>query len=203
MNKTLKFAEAMVVSLGVAIIQFWVIDAVIGTLTSPEFFFAMAFDFFSLLIPIILLGLYTSSTIEETLMVGLVPFKLMIFFSTTYSPGAGIEGLKDLRYLFSRFYMWCMLPGYGELMEGCPAENNLLYLILTSLITPYLFSIYAVIREVHRTLRSLKEEKCRLGVIQSAAYAELQLELFGKKQLRNLKHQISGSDDYDLKSFEP
>ena len=99
--------------------------------------------------------------------------------------------------------MWCMLPGYGELMEGCPAENNLLYLILTSLITPYLFSIYAVIREVHRTLRSLKEEKCRLGVIQSAAYAELQLELFGKKQLRNLKHQISGSDDYDLKSFEP
>jgi len=204
MNKTLKFVEAMVVLLGVATIQFWVIDAVIGTLTSPEFFFGMAFDFFSYLIPLTLLGLYTSLTMEETLVVGLVPFLLMIFFSTTFSPGAGIEGLKDLRYLFSRFYMWCMLPnGYGEFMEGCPADNNLLYLILTSLITPYLFSIYAVIREVYRTLRSVKDKKSRLEVIQSAAYANLQLELFGKKNLMNLKHQISGSDDYDLKSCEP
>ena len=111
MNKTLKFVETIVVLLGVATIQFWVIDAVIGTLTSPEFFFAMAFDLFSYLIPIALLGLYTSLTMEETLVVGLVPFLLMIFFSTTFSPGAGIEGLKDLRYLFSRFYLWCMLPG--------------------------------------------------------------------------------------------
>jgi len=193
----------MVVLLGVAAIQFWVIDLVLGTLTSPEFFFGMAFDFFSYLIPLTLLGLYTSLTMEETLVVGLVPFLLMIFFSTTFSPGAGIEGLKDLRYLFSRFYMWCMLPRYGEFMEGCPSDNNLLYLILTSLITPYLFSIYAVIREVYRTLRSVKDKKSRLEVIQSAAYADLQLELFGEKNLMNLKHQISGSDDYDLKSCEP
>ena len=33
----------------------------------------------------------------------------MIFFSTTFSPGSGVAGVKELRYLFARFYLWCRL----------------------------------------------------------------------------------------------
>ena len=40
-------------------------------------------------------------------MVGGMPFLFMIFFSTTMSPGAGVGGFKEMRYLFPRFYFWC------------------------------------------------------------------------------------------------
>merc|ERR1711990_263539 len=59
-------------------------------------------------------------------------FLFMIFFSTTFSPGSGVEGVKALRYLFARFYFWCHVPGYKEVMEGCPADDTLVwYTILT------------------------------------------------------------------------
>ncbi len=44
-------------------------------------------------------------------------------FSTAFSPGAGVPGLKALRYLFARFYLWCRLPGVQ--MEGCPDDDML------------------------------------------------------------------------------
>jgi hypothetical protein len=92
-----------------------------------------------------------------------------------------------------------MLPGVGSLMEGCPAEEStLMYLVLSAFITPYLFSIFAVIREVWRTLRTEKKKKGRLGVIQSIAYAELQIEMFGEKG-RALKEK-RGSNLYHPKS---
>ena len=40
-------------------------------------------------------------------------------FSTSFSPGAGVPGLKALRYLFARFYLSCRVPGQ---MEGCPDD---------------------------------------------------------------------------------
>ena len=45
---------------------------------------------------------------------------LLIFFSTTFSPGAGVPGLKALRYLFARFYLWCRVPGVlNQVTHAC------------------------------------------------------------------------------------
>ena len=79
-------------------------------------------------------------------------------------------------------------------MEGCPANHTLLYLILSALIIPYLFLMGAVVREIYRTLRTVKKQSSRRGSITSAGYAELQLELFGEKALKNLKHIRSSSE---------
>ena len=56
---------------------------------------------------------------------GSMPFLFMVFFSTTFSPGAGVTGLKNMRYLFARYYLWCRVPGYENLMEGCPSSDEL------------------------------------------------------------------------------
>merc|ERR1719491_2620785 len=82
----------------------------------------------------VLFGLYSDLPDALVQIVGAMPFLFMIFFSTTFSPGAGVRGIKELRYLFSRYYLWCMLPGdISTKMEGCPESNTLLYLILSSL----------------------------------------------------------------------
>merc|ERR1712071_408330 len=101
----------------------------------------------------------------------------MIFFSTTFSPGAGVKGLKSLRYLFARFYLWCMLPGDIG-MEGCPANNTLLYLILSSLFVPFLFLVYKVGRGLYDKGHQDKKKSSRLESMKSLNFAELQLELF-------------------------
>jgi hypothetical protein len=75
-------------------------------------------DSASLTFPFICLGLYTKLSFQAVCVLAGMPFLFMIFFSTTFSPGAGIEGLKALRYLFSRFYLWCMIPQVAPSMEG-------------------------------------------------------------------------------------
>jgi len=183
MNKFLKSCVIVALMLVISIVQYYCIDAVIGTLSGTKYMVGIIFDTFSIMNPIVLLGLYTNLTDEEVQMFGSVPYLMMVFFSTTFSPSAGIEGLKALRYLFPRYYLWCMLPSIGGFMEGCPAEENtLMYLVLSAFITPYLFCIFAVVRELYQTFRTEKKKKGRLGVIQSAAYAELQIEMFGKKR---------------------
>ena len=47
-------------------------------------------------------------------------------------------------------------------MEGCPKENTLIYLILVSLIPGYLFSIYAVGRELYTTYTSMRQQQSLL-----------------------------------------
>ena len=36
-----------------------------------------------------------------------------------------MPGLKALRYLFARFYLWCRVPGVLDQMEGCPDDDML------------------------------------------------------------------------------
>jgi len=55
-----------------------------------------------------------------------------------------------------------MLPKGDEFMEGCPKENTLIYLILVSLIPGYLFSIYAVGRELYTTFTGMKQQQSLL-----------------------------------------
>jgi hypothetical protein len=183
MNKHLKALLTLFLLLIITLIRFGCQELVIGVMTRAEytrieFFVGILFDNVFQLIALICMGLYTEMTDQMVQILGQVPFLLSIFFSTTYSPGAGIEGVKELRYLFPNYYVWCMLPEMG--VEGCPAESKtLLYLILSSLITPFLFLLwkfgeYCFEQDKMKKAKGLQSESRHLD-----QYVELQKELLG------------------------
>ena len=92
-----------------SVVSYGMVNAVITGFESINFLYAMFFDAASLTITLVCCGLYTNMSFEQVQIFGSLPFLLMIFFSTTFSPGAGVEGVKVLRYLFARFYFWCMV----------------------------------------------------------------------------------------------
>mmetsp|Transcript_7424 Transcript_7424/g.12925 ORF Transcript_7424/g.12925 Transcript_7424/m.12925 type:complete len:525 (-) Transcript_7424:384-1958(-) len=198
MNKLLKTCLTLFLFTIVVFVEFACLEAVLSTLTTVEFFFAIYFDNLATLVMIMLLGLYTELPSQAVMMLGGMPFMFMIFFSTTFSPGSGVNGIKGLRYLFARFYLWCMLPEDMG-MEGCPESNTLLYLILASLLVPFLFVLYKVGTQLYKRLHNEKEQSSRLESIKTLQFAELQLELFGEKALKNLKQIGSsvGTDELD------
>jgi ABC-type lipoprotein export system ATPase subunit len=194
MNKYLKTLLTMGLLIVVTAIQFGCQEAVIGTLSTPEWFVGILFDNASLMGMMLVLGLYTNLPDQAVQILGAMPFLLMIFFSTTFSPGAGVAGVKELRYLFSRYYLWCMLPEGIVAMEGCPASNNLLYLVLSSMLVPFLFVVYKASTIAYRKFHHEKARVGRRESMKSMAFAELQLELFGEKALKTLKHVHSAND---------
>jgi hypothetical protein len=140
------------------------------------------------MVAILCLGLYTDLPDQQVQILGSMPFLFMIFFSTTFSPGAGVAGLKNLRYLFSRYYLWCEVPGVQNAMEGCPEQYNLVYLILAALLVPFLFVIYLAVRSCFKNMHHEKAAISRRESMKSMAFAELQVELFGEKALKRLQH---------------
>ena len=79
-------------------------------------------------------------------------------------------------------------------MEGCPEDNTVLYLILASLTVPILFVCYKGARAVFNKAKGAKAQESRRESMKTEEFAELQLELFGQKALRNLKHIGSVAD---------
>lgn len=106
MNKSLKTCLTLSLLFIISCVQFGCIAAVLGTLSSAEFFFGMLFDNLSLLVSMLLLGLYTNLPDQGVQILGSMPFLLMIFFSTTFSPGAGVKGVKALRCTL--LYPYCV-----------------------------------------------------------------------------------------------
>jgi len=203
MNRFLKMCLALTLLVIISSIQFGCQNLIIDTLNTTYFYFAILFDNLSLMVAILCLGLYTDLPDQQVQILGSMPFLFMIFFSTTFSPGAGVSGLKNLRYLFSRYYLWCEVPGVKEGMEGCPEEYNLLYLILAAMFIPLLFVLYLVVRGCFRNLHHEKVANSRRESMKSMAFAELQVELFGEKALKRLQHVGSSVDLQKLaSSFE-
>jgi hypothetical protein len=203
-NKLLKTILTLFLLLMITIIQFGCQEAVFGVMTRAEFtrivfFFGIFFDNVSSLIALIYLGLYTEMPDQRVQILGQVPYLLGIFFSASYSPGAGIKGTKELKYLFSNFHVWCMLPEMG--MEGCPAENKtLLYLILSSLIAPVSFLLWKLGQAFCANIRRRKKRESLLELMKSVEFAELQLELFCEKVLHKLKNLVSSRELEELVS---
>jgi hypothetical protein len=133
MNKALKSVLTLILIVTVSVIEWGIINACIDGLESASFWLAMLFDSASMTFPFIYFGLYTKLPFQAVQIFSTMPFLFMIFFSTTFSPGAGLPVLKELRYLFARFYFWCMIPGVRDEMENCPATDaaNKLYLVLS------------------------------------------------------------------------
>ena len=188
MNKALKLCLTLTVVLTISVIEFGCVNAVIDGFSSVKFWVAMIMDSGSLTFPLLAMGLYTKLPFQTAQILGSLPFLLMIFFSTTFSPGAGIPVLKELRYLFSRFYLWCMIPGVQDDMEGCPDEDlNILYLILSGFVGITLFALVLAVSSFKKQSKRMLALKARENMMDNDFY-ELQVELYGEKALKRLKH---------------
>ncbi|GAX17631.1 hypothetical protein FisN_18Lh287 [Fistulifera solaris] len=181
MNKALKSSICIFLFIIVSVIQFGTTNAVMNGLESYSFWVAILMDSLSMTFSSLFFGLYTELPKQGVLFLADMPFMFMIFLSTTFSPGSGIPVLKELRYLFSRFYFWCMLPGILEDMEGCPVTHtqNMIFMSLTGVVLPFLlFLVPMAISKMLCHPRKRKEaEKINW---KDGEFRELQVELFGK-----------------------
>ena len=128
------------------------------------------------------------------------PFLYTVGFSTTFSPGSGIIGVKGLRYLFPRFYLWCLLPGVQVLMEGCPAVDDdhqgiVWYMVLTSIVAVTIFLVgqvvALVVRMWKRQQRQLKEQKEETDCSINDMGLDLEAVLYGQSKSDD-KHESNG-----------
>ena len=189
MNKILKSSLVIIMIIAISSIQFGIIQLVYSgnVLGGIDIFFGVLFDNVSLMISFALLGLFTCLNFQAVEILASFPFLLMIFFSTTFSPGSGVKGLKNLRYLFSRFYLWCMISGLDEQMEGCPDDYGILYLILSAFISLFIFLVCISVQKLRMKSSSKKEAETRRQCMLTTEFAELQVELFGLKTLNRLQ----------------
>jgi len=180
-NKLLKTALTSTVIFFISVIQFAVTNGVIDGLESPVFWLAMLCDSVSLTFPFIGLGLYSRLSLQAVENFGNGMYLFMTFFSTTFSPGSGIPVLKELRYLFPRFYFWCLVPGLQNQMEGCPKSDadNLVYLILSSLIGLLVFLMVMIYAAVRKT-NTKQMNTSMMNAVKDENFIELQRELYGR-----------------------
>lgn len=87
LNRALKTLLTLFILFSVHCIQFGCLDVVLGTVSSAQFFFGILFDYLSQVFFGICLALYTDLPSEAVQILCSAPFLLMVFFSTTFSPG--------------------------------------------------------------------------------------------------------------------
>lgn len=102
----------------------------------------------------------------------LLPLSLLVLASE-------VPVVKELRYLFTRFYMFCMVPGIQDSMEGCPASQalNLALLCLTGLMTVLLFFGYVAIKGCLKSTKKAKILELRGTLHSDEKFLALQQEL--------------------------
>ena len=202
MNKALKSILTLVLILVMSIIEWGIINGVIDGFENVKFWLAILCDSASLTFPFIFFGLYTKLPFQVVDIFASMPFLMMIFFSTTFSPGSGVAGLKELRYLFSRFYFWCMIPGVQDDMENCPpADLNLVYMVLSALIGVVLFLIYQAFRHMNRSKKSLRIKSKKQQMKEDQVFRDLLIELYGEEILKkdglgSTSHSIRSESQY-------
>merc|ERR1740133_71186 len=141
----------------------------------------MLFDSASLTLPFICFGLYSQLPLQIVQILASLPFLFMIFFSTTFSPGAGVPGVKVLRYLFARFYLWCRVPGaHLQYMEGCPEDDMLVGCTIASgCLGMVLFVIFQLVRVlVVRRAGAAKTKAIKETISSRPEFAAIQAELY-------------------------
>jgi len=89
-----------------------------------------------------------------------------------------------------------MVPGVQDMMEGCPADErlNVLYLCLSGLLGVVLFFAYQAVLTSIRNAKKAQASKLRETMMEDDEFIQLQVEMYGEKQLRRLQHiDSSGS----------
>jgi hypothetical protein len=189
LNTALKAALTVSIVVIISLIEFGAVNVVMEGFESVRFWVAMLFDSVSMIFPLIALGLYTSLPFQAVEVFGSMPFLLMIFLSTTFSPGSGVPVLKEFRYVFSRFYFWCMIPGIQDDMEGCPAEGlNFALLILTGVMGVFLFTAYYILVRFWSSRKQKKKANKLRQSLMDAEFHELQTTLYGAKTMRRYQN---------------
>jgi hypothetical protein len=153
-NKALNSILTLTLILIVSLVEWGVVSSVVNAVVDGfedrKFWVGILMDSVSLTFPFIVFGLYTKLPFQAAQIFSSLPFLFMIFFSTTFSPGSGVEGLRELRYLFARFYLFCMIPFVQDGMEGCPDEDlTVLYMVLSASIGTFTFVVYEI-TVIHR-----------------------------------------------------
>ena len=191
-NKALKSLLTLTIILIVSLVEWGIVNAVVSGFEDRYFWVAILMDSASLTFPFIFFGLYTKLPFQAVQIFSSLPFLFMIFFSTTFSPGSGVPGLKALRYLFARFYFFCKIPGVQDDMEGCPDEDlNVVYMVLAAFIGTFMFFVYELIRFVIRSSQS-KKTITKKNKMKDEEFYDLQVELYGEGVL--LKDSMSNSN---------
>ncbi|KAL7555689.1 hypothetical protein ACA910_015241 [Epithemia clementina (nom. ined.)] len=191
MNRALKSLLTVFLISIISFAKYGVVNAVIGGLSSIIFWVGMFTDSMSMTFLLICLGIYMHMDFQLVEVLGTLPFLLMILLSTTFSPGPGVEGVKALRYLFARFYFWCIVPDVQEDMEDCPDDDlNILYMILLSLVGLFGFLFVQGILAIRQ--KGKESEKAQLKAsMMDEEFADLQMTLYGEKALPPLNHLYS------------
>jgi hypothetical protein len=102
MNTALKCILSTALFVVISLLQWGAVATVGNGFESFTFWIYIFMDNAFGAFPFIYLGLYTSLSAVAVETVGILPFLFTIFFSTAFSPGSGLPGLKALRYLFPR-----------------------------------------------------------------------------------------------------
>jgi ABC-type lipoprotein export system ATPase subunit len=197
LNKFLKTIVTCLLVLMISTVQFFITMACIDGLESVSFWVAMLMDSFAATVGFICFGLYTELPFVIVQVVASLPFLLMIFFSTTFSPGAGVEGLKGLRYLFTRFYFWCMIPGVQDEMEGCPDTDglNLALLCILAFIVVFVFLMVKLAMRLARSRGEQAASSKKEALMEAEGFLELQVELFGERARAMYESRHSSKHD--------
>ena len=175
-------------------------------INSTEMWASMLFDSASLTLPFICLGLYSRLPLQIVQMLASLPSLFMMFFSTTFSPGAGLDGFKSLRYLFPRFYIWCRLTGVRDYMEGCPDDDqNVWYTILTGCLGLIVFLVVELVRKLVSRRQTEKKNKISLETKRTrrASLANVQRQLSGRISLPDGMVAAEEEDQSNISSKVP
>ena len=186
MNKALMTILTLGLIVVVSFAEYGVVNLVVDGFQAFKWWLAMFMDSASLTFPFIFFGIYTELPFHAVEIFAAFPFLFMIFFSTTFSPGAGVKGVKALRYIFPRFYFWCLLPGVQDQMEGCPADERLtlLWLCMTALGSLFLFLAWLGVKNLFRSRAEKKVEKGKKAMMDQE-FHDLQIEFYGENGVKN------------------
>mmetsp|Transcript_22014 Transcript_22014/g.41722 ORF Transcript_22014/g.41722 Transcript_22014/m.41722 type:complete len:422 (-) Transcript_22014:96-1361(-) len=168
-------------NVAISTLEYLVVVAVVDGLNTFDVWYAINIDNLSTNLPLILMALFTSATDTEVEIIGWLPYLLMMFLSTAYSPGSGLVGIKELRYVFPKFYFWCFVPGVEDQMEGCPASRAAMlgWMTLSSLNFSFAFLVWKL-RDRHRK-RTAQRSKAVASLVDKNTVEQLQRELYGER----------------------
>lgn len=225
MNKFLKTMLTITMMVMISFLQYCVCQLTIENLKGWDFWIAMLFDNASVQFPFICFGLYTQLSHQLVEIFSGMPFLFMIFFSTTYSPGAGLPVIKELRYLFTRYYMFCMTPYVDMMMEDCPEDPqmNLMLLVFSGCLCVVLFTTFMAVAHCARAHQRRKRALSMMALKEDEDFIQLSQHFYRSKSSRDstttfdmtsnhtLKHCDTaktdlinyGSEDSDVDSVEP
>jgi hypothetical protein len=185
-NKILKTALTLILILIVSLVEWGTVNLIIDGFESRKFWIAMLMDNASLTFPFIFFGLFTKLPETRVQIGASLPFLLMIFLSGTFSPSAGLPGLKVLRFLFVRFYFWCMIPIVSGMMEDCPSEDVIVtYTVLSALVGSFLFLAFVAVRAAINAATAQRTTNQYNELLhKDEQLRDLQLELYGEQAMQ-------------------